>query len=917
VAASRVVLVEIQPRRPADGVAVPLRVIGGGTTRADHFGQQWLPALARFPRLSMQLGFDGRAFGEGAVSTVGDIAIALGSSALAPFASYLYERALVTIKTGPADGADGAFTDLWTGRAAGAVVAGKQLIIRLADPSENLLVPVLPNQFTGTGGLEGPADLKGRVKPKAWGACEGVPAILIDPASGIYLLVENQATVSAVYDGGVAFAAGPAAVDFAALQALAVPVGAVATSSSAAGTLIRPWTRPTFTMTADIVAGALTKPAEIAEAIVSSRSAIAFAAGQVAAFDAAQPGPIGAFIDDERTLVDELDRIFAGLGSWWNLNLSGEIEIGQFAFGASAQSFAFEVAEITRARVLTPTRRRLVGYRRNFRPLTDSEIAGVIKAADLSGAIDWQTQIAGAGKPVDNATRNNVTSGTATPTGGVNGDLYFETDAQAWWSRIGGVWQKVSDATAANIAAGIAGQGALATLNSADWQTQVAGAGKPENNADVTATRLGGGPSNANFEAGDKDWVAAAGWSIVNEPANAHAGSWVAKFTGPGSGALRNRFATLTPNGYPTAPGERFIVGGYVKTTAGASFGFAGWRVSFRDAAGNEVGAPSAFIQTASTSWAFVRTLALAPANAAFAVLEGIVSAWVSGTVYIDDGFLAPVSRDIDDVGDGVTFKRTTANDKTGAGRAFAALVSNTRIASAVQKEQSVGGTVRAMPIGGAESATRDGVAVNFAQAWSGPPIVRFEGGVSYDSAFTGKQEQVFSALNMTTTGFTPSLRVKAIGTPSPQNEGPFADTGGTPRYQVEKNILAQDKNDSYVFNLSVTVTNCENPPGEPQDGQIILGIYTRTVAGGAWTKRTAALLTSTGVHQVAVVVDGLGIDAAFGVHVESTGFCNSTFNPAASSVSYDTGTTSGESSATPTGATDARMFVLGNQQGV
>lgn len=42
--------------------------------------------------------------------------------------------------------------------------------------------------------------------------------------------------------------------------------------------------------------------------------------------------------------------------------------------------------------------------------------------------------------------------------------------------------------TAEGTAAAIAGQGALATRNTADWATLVSGAGKPENNADVTAT---------------------------------------------------------------------------------------------------------------------------------------------------------------------------------------------------------------------------------------------------------------------------------------------------------------------------------------------------------------------------------------------------------------------------------------------
>ena len=50
-----------------------------------------------------------------------------------------------------------------------------------------------------------------------------------------------------------------------------------------------------------------------------------------------------------------------------------------------------------------------------------------------------------------------------------------------------GDWIRVSDITAENVAKQVAGQGALATKNSADWGTQVTGNGKPSDNADVTS----------------------------------------------------------------------------------------------------------------------------------------------------------------------------------------------------------------------------------------------------------------------------------------------------------------------------------------------------------------------------------------------------------------------------------------------
>jgi hypothetical protein len=92
-----------------------------------------------------------------------------------------------------------------------------------------------------------------------------------------------------------------------------------------------------------------------------------------------------------------------------------------------------------------------------------SSVNGTAAATVKSGAALGTTSSQATGV-ADNATVNTVTSGTATPTGGVNGDLYWETDIQAWWTKVGGAWTKVSDITLANVAASVTGQGALATL---------------------------------------------------------------------------------------------------------------------------------------------------------------------------------------------------------------------------------------------------------------------------------------------------------------------------------------------------------------------------------------------------------------------------------------------------------------------
>lgn len=79
-------------------------------------------------------------------------------------------------------------------------------------------------------------------------------------------------------------------------------------------------------------------------------------------------------------------------------------------------------------------------------------------------------------------------SGNAEFNGGVfRGSVRFLSSADQAAARSDLNVADGADVTGANTAAAIANQGALATSNSADWQTQVGGTAKPENYANVTA----------------------------------------------------------------------------------------------------------------------------------------------------------------------------------------------------------------------------------------------------------------------------------------------------------------------------------------------------------------------------------------------------------------------------------------------
>ncbi len=78
------------------------------------------------------------------------------------------------------------------------------------------------------------------------------------------------------------------------------------------------------------------------------------------------------------------------------------------------------------------------------------------------------------------------------------------------------------------------------------WATKVAGTGKPDDFADVTAEHAAG-LLNPNFEGGDTGWWKGTGFTIVND-GNAIQGSWSAKFTGSSSAQFSNlKYVSAVP----------------------------------------------------------------------------------------------------------------------------------------------------------------------------------------------------------------------------------------------------------------------------------------------------------------------------------------------------------------------------------
>lgn len=101
---------------------------------------------------------------------------------------------------------------------------------------------------------------------------------------------------------------------------------------------------------------------------------------------------------------------------------------------------------------------------------------------------DWTTNVTGAGKPADDATKNRIQTGTSFSGTPVNGDIWIDTNTSPAIvkTRVGGVWVSSANYTTnTNQLTDGANLGGTAT-----W-SGVTGAGKPSSYADVTTTIMG------------------------------------------------------------------------------------------------------------------------------------------------------------------------------------------------------------------------------------------------------------------------------------------------------------------------------------------------------------------------------------------------------------------------------------------
>lgn len=389
-----VILVEAQPRNAADGSAVPLRLAGLGGLYPYFYGEQHYRAgIAGLPRTIASLDFDGEQLGGGGVPQAMELRWSpAGRVLLAEAAALYWADAPITVRIGPEGDAMPPIAA--AGLVLDAPVEGGGLRITLSDAAADLKKALLTDRFAGTGGIEGPVELEGIIKSRAWGRCFNVPGQLIDRAANVWCFGDPRRAWQRfvqVRDRGVALTAvqllawqGTAEATFAALKGAAVADGGVIVCPSIA--CVKLWTQATGDLKADIEGeiadGYVETAPEIVARLVAVRSTIPIAPGALADAVAWRPAPTGWRIDnDTTTAADAISELLGDVSLSWLL-IGGQLRFRRWEWTASTR--VARSHRVTRRSTVKPVGTRKLGYRRNWSPMARGDLAAIVLAQDVA-----------------------------------------------------------------------------------------------------------------------------------------------------------------------------------------------------------------------------------------------------------------------------------------------------------------------------------------------------------------------------------------------------------------------------------------------------------------------------------------------------------------------------------------------------
>jgi hypothetical protein len=390
------------PKLLSDGSGATLRMAGGGNLSSYYLGAvHYRAGVADVARFQCQFAWDDNGWSGGARPQIA--AVSWSPSILADVANYsnlyMWKDAPLTAEVGiernPAiagTAEPASWTTILTGLVQNIAVQEGQINFTVSDNAGKLDKPISDGHFAGTGNIEGPAEAEGREKRRSFGYVFNVEGRILDKANNIWEFGDPAFPFQSFVDvKDMGRSADPAFTTVAWQGSIGATLAAlqVATAQPGSGVVapsiacVKWWTTPQGPLTADIIGSgdygntAVALAKHIANEAGLTMSTVVSPVTTMMANTANAGLHVGS---DSLSKANALDQLLMGAGLFWRFSTAGTLDLLPVEIANPVA--ALRADNIIRQKIFLPHKKRRLGYKRNNRQHSDSEISAALLAAD-------------------------------------------------------------------------------------------------------------------------------------------------------------------------------------------------------------------------------------------------------------------------------------------------------------------------------------------------------------------------------------------------------------------------------------------------------------------------------------------------------------------------------------------------------
>ena len=333
------------------------------------------------PRLVEPISFSRSMFSSGKIGGLsvpgfGELVLTNADGGLDAWADYGWDGRSVELRVGESGADLQYYFTIFQGQSKSIEFDDLFIRVILRDNQNDFTVDYPDTLYAGTGGNEGSSDLANKPKPHCYGEVYNIEPVLVDAANNVYQVHDGQIEdIVAVYEGGHAVGSGNVTKD--------LTNGRFTLSGNVTGII-----------TADVKGYKpggtyLETVADIIQHIVEDHAGFTypgdFDTASFTALNSANSSTVGVYDQDMTTVANVLDRLINTIGGFYGFDRDGKFQVGQVALATGSADAEFDkttIIEITRQASAVPNYQVRVGYKKNYRVMSESDFGSSVTDAN-------------------------------------------------------------------------------------------------------------------------------------------------------------------------------------------------------------------------------------------------------------------------------------------------------------------------------------------------------------------------------------------------------------------------------------------------------------------------------------------------------------------------------------------------------